>query len=150
MPGTTTKVAAKQIIRSENDYKLKDAGNGLFAIVSDYCGHCNVLKKNVVEAQKTGTLNFYFLNGDADDAETKALLRGLNVEGFPDMYSVHPTGSLVSYDGPRDPQALIQSFGSKVSSSGGASSSFCRWRKIALFILAVVIGLILFGRVRLP
>lgn len=134
MTGVSTAVAAGQIRKGANgQFHLSNAGPGLLAIVSEYCGHCKTLKGNVQEAQKTGHMNFYHLSGDGQDNETKRVMKELKVTGFPEMYEVGADGTLRPFTGARNPETLLAVFG--VQKGGTATNG----RNLSPFVHTVII-----------
>ena len=154
MTGINTAVSSDQVIvASDGRPRLQGKGPGLFAIVSDHCGHCHSLKRSVADAQKTGEMNFYYMSGDDEDPETRRVMKELKVSGFPDMYEVQKDGAMTPYLGDRKPSALLSNFGSSKfgSSKLTATSSQCpnarTWHGYPMFyaVLVVIAALLLLG-----
>lgn len=89
---------------------LAQNGNALFAVVADWCGHCQELKRQIKEAQNMSPFPFFYMNGDKDDRHRLQTNR-MNIEGFPTMYTVALGGQLVEYNGGRDARSLARAFG---------------------------------------
>lgn len=90
-------------------------GGGLFAVVADWCGFCKSLKKNVDEAQKIRSFDFYFLDAD----KSRAKVQEMGVPGFPMMYTIGKGGQLTEYNGGRNVKDLTENFSTYHGGSRG-------------------------------
>ncbi len=85
---------------------LVDAGS-LVAVTSDWCGHCNSLKRNVQVAQQVRPFDAFYVDGEKAGMNK---LREWNVQGYPTIYRVERGGSLQEYNGSRSAESLAQNF----------------------------------------
>jgi len=101
-------INAKSLLKNGSSWYLQGGVKGdLLSVTAKWCGHCTVLKQNVLVAQKTKRFSFYNLDGDNN--RTQAQLMG--VHGYPTMFKVIQGGQLVPYTGDRSVMSLVSNFG---------------------------------------
>ena len=87
---------------------LAQNGKSLFAVTTNWCGHCKDLKQLYVpEAQLIEPFKFFYMDGEKSRAHEN-VSQALGVQGYPAVYKVGRNGTLTEYNGSRKPAQLAR------------------------------------------
>ena len=77
-----------------------------YFIKAEWCPHCQQAKPAMKELKSKVPSNVEVVELDSD--EDKEKINTMDIEGFPTFKLQKPDGSLVDYEGPREPEPILQ------------------------------------------
>lgn len=109
----TIEIAPNVVQNIDGNWKLTNplaqTGGTLFAVTTEWCGHCKRLKNNVKAAQNMVPFKSFYMDGDKSPVHEEKS-RYLGVKGYPTVYYVGRNGILREYKGGTNPDQLASIF----------------------------------------
>jgi thiol-disulfide isomerase/thioredoxin len=137
MTGVSEELKPDDVLDRRSRPRLRRHKPGVFAVVADWCGHCQSFKKRVAEAQSKSDLHFHYVKAGSTPKD-HAFMQEMDISGIPAVYTVDPDGYITKWDGATDVGSLIQAGGAPHAGGQGDKRS-------VLPMPVVVLGLLIFA-----